>query len=601
MHDLDPSALGITDQTAINDTVRPVDLPRLPVDLGELQDGGRLELGEVIGRGGMSTIYVGHQTALGRTVAVKVPAANRRQIAAMVAEAIVTGQLEHPGIVPVHALEVDADDRPRMLLKRIEGKSWRDLLEAPAATESQRVEHLRIWLRVCEAVSFAHARGVVHRDIKPDNVMVGSFGEVYLLDWGIAVTIDPENNPRMPRLGPHNATAGTPRYMAPEQVKGQLDAQGPATDVFLLAATLYEVLSGRSIYVGATIYELWAAALEHRIEPLPSSVDHRLAALCMAGLDPDPAARPTAQVFAEKIEQWLEQRPALRLLDEVERKTAALESAAADPASERSRHEAVFEAICSSLTHVGSMLPGDEIATLRGRAAVAIARIALAAGDLGSAERRLASPGTRVAPEVLAELHAAIDAARSEQARRAAEVAQRDPGLGRRFRGRLIVVLGTGWVIVPLLAALAPPPLTAIAAGNMLLGIVGFAVVRLRWAYVLTTVPNRLAMLVCLMASIILGIIDGIGVARGIDPTTVYLMHFPVISAAVGVFTVGIEHRSWWAPSIPIVALIAGLLAPSAIMLITAANNLAIVLMLARAALREPPDADAVGTVDPPR
>src|SRR5262249_2783401 len=155
----------------------------------------------------------------------------------LLTEAVITGSLEHPSIVPVHALGCDDAGRPVLVMKRIEGVCWRGMArdEHPpgwaaidAAGGGRRTAHVANLMAVCNAMHFAHRRGVVHRDLKPGNVMIGSYGEVYVVDWGIAARIEAGPSPV--------ALVGTPAYMAPEMVWGEAHRVDARTDVYLLGA-----------------------------------------------------------------------------------------------------------------------------------------------------------------------------------------------------------------------------------------------------------------------------------------------------------------------------------------------------------------------------
>lgn len=168
-----------------------------------------------------------------------------------VAEAQITGQLEHPNIVPVHELAFSADGVPFFTMKLVEGVSFHDWLRAPErrpGSHERLHDGLEIFLKICDAIAYAHHRGVVHRDLKPDNVMIGSFGQVYVMDWGLA---------RLTRERPASGAAsqmeadapvGTPHYMAPEQARGIAREMDERTDVFGLGAILYQIVSGRVPY-----------------------------------------------------------------------------------------------------------------------------------------------------------------------------------------------------------------------------------------------------------------------------------------------------------------------------------------------------------------
>jgi serine/threonine protein kinase len=215
--------------------------------------GTRYVLGREVGRGGMGSVWEAEDPELGRVVALKVldlPDAAGDLAARLRREARVLARLEHPGVVPVHDVGALPDGRPWYAMKLVRGER----LDEAAARLPTLPERLRLFLRVCEPVAFAHARGVVHRDLKPSNVMVGPFGEVLVLDWGIARLLDEEASerrpgppaeppiePREPRAaGPGTAAGtvlGTPGYMAPEQARGDGGVDARA-DVWALGVLL---------------------------------------------------------------------------------------------------------------------------------------------------------------------------------------------------------------------------------------------------------------------------------------------------------------------------------------------------------------------------
>lgn len=220
-----------------------------------------------IGEGGMGTVYLADDTALDRPVAMKVIRDGRLgpdAVDRMLREARVIARLEHPGIVPVHDVGRLPDGRVFYVMKWVKGRRLDEYFDA-SATIAQR---LRVFERVCETVAFAHAHGVIHRDLKPQNIMVGEFGEVLVLDWGVAklksaIAEDPQAtvalpapSPRLvsgfappvsssPRHTQHGTILGTPAYMAPEQARGEIDRVDERSDVFALGGVLFFLLTGR--------------------------------------------------------------------------------------------------------------------------------------------------------------------------------------------------------------------------------------------------------------------------------------------------------------------------------------------------------------------
>lgn len=222
--------------------------------------GTRYRALEPLGRGGMGAVYQAWDEILEREVAIKVlPLADvDRDLAERLRrEARVLARLDHPGVVPVHDLGVLPDGRPFYVMKRVRGRRLDEVVRSAAPAEE--AERLRIFERICEAVAFAHDRGVLHRDLKPSNVMVGTFGEVLVLDWGVAKVLSEAAAagpgsavPAEPGVGdvddPGTADGtvlGTPGYMPPEQARGEVGLQDQRADVYALGALLAYLLTGR--------------------------------------------------------------------------------------------------------------------------------------------------------------------------------------------------------------------------------------------------------------------------------------------------------------------------------------------------------------------
>jgi serine/threonine protein kinase len=247
----------------------------------------------VLGQGGMATVYLARDRELGREVALKVmrlpePAAGIGE--RLRQEARILAQLEHPGLVPVHDVGVLPDGRVFYAMKRVRGRRLDEHLRDARALP----ERLRLFERICLTVAFAHAQGVIHRDLKPANVMVGPFGEVLVLDWGVAKLREegPGAVPSSPgSSGPataHGAVVGTPGYMAPEQARGlPVDARA---DVFALGRILESMLTGQD--------EPDASG--------PARVPRPISSILAKALDPEPDRRyPGARELGDDIGRYL--------------------------------------------------------------------------------------------------------------------------------------------------------------------------------------------------------------------------------------------------------------------------------------------------------
>jgi len=285
--------------------------PEPPASDGDPAAFAGYALGEVLGRGGMGEVLLAHDELIGREIAIKRmrhaepdPEAELR----FLREAKIQARLQHPAIVPVHELGRDAGGRPYFTMKRLVGVTMHELM----SESLQRL--LRAFADVCLAIEFAHEHGVIHRDIKPTNIMLGDFGEVYVLDWGVARVLDDGSADSSVRdivttqgetqVG---SVMGTPGYMAPEQALGY--AMTPAIDVYALGCVLFEILTCEPLHPRGNVGA--ANAIAHPTE-VPSvrrpdfAIPPELDAACVAALAEDPADRPSARELAQLIQDYLD-------------------------------------------------------------------------------------------------------------------------------------------------------------------------------------------------------------------------------------------------------------------------------------------------------
>ncbi len=302
----------------------------------------RFQIVRLHAQGGLGEVYVAVDTELNREVALKqirsrmadhMP--DRRRF---VFEAEVTGSLEHPGIVPVYSLgQEQGTGRPFYAMRLIRGDSLKDAIAAYHTDEAKNVDPSERSLQLrrlitqlvdaCNALAYAHDRGVLHRDIKPGNIMVGKYGETLVVDWGLAKvvgrpddstptngepTLRPPSGEDLQQTLPHSVV-GTPQYMPPEQTGGGLDLLGPPSDVYSLGATLYSILVGHPPYAGTPANQIFDRVRRGdyaRPRSVDPSIPRPLHAICVKAMALQPGDRyPNARLLADDLERWLADEP----------------------------------------------------------------------------------------------------------------------------------------------------------------------------------------------------------------------------------------------------------------------------------------------------
>jgi serine/threonine-protein kinase len=304
--------------------------------------GGRFQVLRLHAEGGLGEVYVARDEEVHRDVALKQikheHASDPQSRARFLVEAEITGGLEHPGIVPVYGLGTYDDGRPFYAMRFIRGDSLKGAIARFHGDEAIQTDHgrrtlalqklLRRFLDVCNAISYAHSRGVLHRDLKPGNIMLGDYGETLVVDWGLAKAVGRHLEPAVPTgaersLRPESGSEvqptvmgsrlGTPAFMPPEQAAGRLDELGAPSDVYSLGATLYVLLTGQPPFTEpdlATLLrqvELGEFARPRQVCPW---IDLALEAVCLKAMARLPQDRyPSPRALAEDLEHWLADEP----------------------------------------------------------------------------------------------------------------------------------------------------------------------------------------------------------------------------------------------------------------------------------------------------
>jgi serine/threonine-protein kinase len=411
---------------------------------------GRYEVKGEIGRGGMGAVLLGRDPDLNRHLALKVLQEEHRdrpeRVKRFVEEAQIGAQLQHPGVVPVHELGRDGEANPFLAMKLVKGRTLAALLAERAEPSRDLPHFLAIFEQVCQALAYAHARRVIHRDLKPANVMVGKFGEVQVMDWGLAKVLVPApgraetaaavseiETMRAAGAGPEShGGMGTPAYMPPEQANGETARVDERADVFGLGAVLCEVLTGLPPYHGSNRDEVRRMALRGDVAAALARLDvcgadAELAALAKECLAPEVDRRPRdAGVVAQRV-------TAYRAGVQEKLRAAERERAAAQAREEEARATAHAErkarrrtaGLAAALLVLG--LGGSWLFWQRGE------RLRAAGADLDRAEDRLRQDKVAEAEAALGQAEARLAGADPESLRVRAQGIKKDLEMLRKL------------------------------------------------------------------------------------------------------------------------------------------------------------------------
>lgn len=582
----------LTDQGASLTGVDPSETVGPRVESGGLDlQAGLRDFGEVLGAGGMGVVRVATHHPLHRTVAVKSlrdPEPHPSAVRHLLHEALVAGLLDHPNILPIHDIVIDAAGRPHIVMKRVEGEPWsawahdRQRIRDELGARDPLAWNLGILIQVCNAVAYAHDKGILHRDLKPANVMIGAFGEVLVLDWGVAVALDDRYGDRIPRVCDQRRIAGTPRYMSPELALGRGDRQGPASDVYLLGGMLYFLLAGHAPHRGASIAEVLAAIPTAR----PFLGDHvpgALARIVERAMAFEPEDRfPSALAFRDEVHAFLEHRSSVRLARQAGRSLDLLEAQLEDPAAERSAVHRLFDETRFGFEQALAEWSDNPFARdgLR-RARTAMARWELSRDEPGTAAallEALPDPPT----ELLAEVRRAEVRRRERHAELAALRADSDPRVGQRTRLFVLALVGLVWVGTPALYGVMRPEVRwwqLLASSFVPLALVlGLGV----WARdsLSRTALNRVSWLTMALVPPAQIVLDATAMTLGLTPTDALMLRPALWGAMTAMFAIVMMPRLLPAAAVFAVVSLAGPRWPSALPWTATGANLVLVGLL---------------------
>lgn len=533
---------------------------------GPTSPDGRLAIERTLGEGGMGVVHLADQKTVGRKVAVKRlrdGTSDRDAVLKLLREAWITGALEHPNIVPIYDVGVDDLGGPQIVLKRIEGVAWRDVLHdheqiGRRFNADDALEwNLRILAQVSRATHFAHARSILHRDLKPDNVMIGGFGEVYVLDWGIAVSTRDDGTGRFPLAADANDMAGTPVYMAPEMLGGEPSRLGPRTDIYLLGAILYEIVVGKPPHDGANMQAIVASIVVS--EPnLPGEAPPELAQIIRRAMAREPEDRfSTADEFRIAIEDYLRHRGSMQIAADATKSLQRLRTEIAGGAERRVLYNLLGECRFGYRAALVECDDNEEARQGLRDTLIAMANWELDQNDPDSAALFIdeLDPAPRALIGRLAEVRKS-KAAEAERVARLAKIERDlDKGTGARTRVFIATVFGALWVAAPLARhfgrgwAGREPTLFVDVSQILVTLALGY------WAResMRKTLVNR-RMFLSLLVTFILQTVLGIGLSRiGANAETIHWLHMFLWSAALALFAVHLERGVW--PSAVVAAL----------------------------------------------
>lgn len=577
-----PERLGATIRPALDDEPPASDdlsaiewsEPRVGEDEGE--EAAVVPVG-VLGEGGMGRVLLARQRSPAREVAVKVlksRSSSSRLAAALRHEGAMLGRVEHPNVVPIHALARDEHGGPALILKRVDGVPWSELIADPehafwaevrTISEDRRAAHLEIFMQVAQAVEHAHEKGILHRDVKAENVIVGRWGEVYLADWGLAVVKD-----ELAAADTPAGIVGTPTHFAPEMARGANVEIDERTDVYLLGATLHEVLTGgRGRHEGQNLVQLMISAMTSEPHEHAADVPDEIADIANRATAAEPEARyPSVRELRDAIASHLRHAGSLALVAATEARHAKLLERVEHPEA----GDEVYRLLAACRFGYGQALSewaeNEEASRRLSECLVAVARFELDRGRADAAGALISE--LEDAPAELADELASLTE-RSRQRREELEALERETDLSASARVYAWLFGGLGIVIAVI--ALAGGVIRAQGAEPSAAALVAMSAFALT-ALVVGTFAARRHLLDRRASRGVVGILIGaasgvlverlIGLHSGVDTSHILTSNSVMAASACVAATFFLQRWFAWLAGAFLIAAVVGAAWPSA-------------------------------------
>lgn len=530
-----------------------------------------VEVTGVLGQGGMASVLRARQIHLDREVAVKRPHdGSGSSELAVLREARVMARLEHPAIVPIYEVREEPDGTPVVFMRRISGHTWREVLDSPEMISDVfgRNDHLRwnleIFSRLCEVVSFAHEQGIVHRDLKPENVMLGTHGELYLIDWGIALSTNEADRGLLPLASDAKDLAGTPAYMAPEMVFRDREIS-TRTDVYLLGAIFLELVTGERRRRANSIAELRVEVLEK--PSFPESVPSMVIDICLQALSIEPNERyASASELLKALRDYKNRNQLNNVIaatslrvEELRRRFLAEE------------HHPEDDEMLLELRAGLKEIPPEDPALPVLRDAIRELRVLsyLLSDDINSASRvfsKIQNPSAVLKAQVSRAREAAERGHRKVESLARFE-RNRNVRIGKRARLATLSALGIVWAIGPLVDAFTPQAGYWAYTGPAIVGLVisvlaATLAVKKNDALVTTSVGRQTAVAFLMLCGAVLTV-RIFGYVLGLSLEDLGVIQMLCVSEIVCMYVLAVDRRLWLASVVYFVLTIAAAVEPS--------------------------------------